>query len=70
LKVVDFTGANLSYANFSNAILINVVFEDAVLDAVLFDDFYEPDLIETYNEIDDDEFDDDNYIAELDWEDL
>jgi hypothetical protein len=49
--------------------LINVVFEDAVLDAVLFDDFYEPVLVETYNEIDD-EFDDDDDIAELDWEDL
>lgn len=69
LKDVDFTGANLSYANFSNAILINVVFEDAVLDAALFDDFYEPVLIETYNEIDD-EFDDDDDIVELDWEDL
>ena len=70
LKDVDFTGANLSYANFNNAILINVVFEDAVLDAVLFDDFYEPVLIETYNEIDDEFDDDDNYIEELDWEDL
>ena len=70
LKDVDFTGANLSYANFNNAILINVVFEDAVLDAVLFDDFYEPVLVENYNEIDDDEFDDDDDIVELDWEDL